>query len=117
MNGSLALTAIVGEPGSYNYLAYLNRSDVDVVRGFFGGVVRLIVERRLKTEASDVLQGLRDRLERGDPPVIATLTEQSRPANGGSDASCEWQFPEQAERAAADRHRRQPASGIPPSGS
>ena len=70
MNGALALTAIVGGgPGSRRYLAYLNRSEVDVLSGFFGGLVRWLVERRLKSEASDVLQGLRRRLESGLPPV------------------------------------------------
>jgi hypothetical protein len=68
MNGALALTAIVGgSPGSHHYLAYLNRSEIDVLGGFFGGLVRWLVERRLKTEASDVLQGLRRRLESGMP--------------------------------------------------
>ena len=70
MNGALALTAIVGGgPGSRRYLAYLNRSEVDVLGGFLGGLVRWIVERRLKSEASEVLQGLRRRIERGLPPV------------------------------------------------
>lgn len=68
MNGSLNLTAVLrGRPGSPNYLAYLNRSDVDVLGGFFGGLVRLLVEHRLKTEASEVLQGLGRRLDSGPP--------------------------------------------------
>lgn len=68
MNGSLNVTALVrGRPGSPNYLAYLNRSDVDVLGGFFGGLVRLLAERRLKTEASEVLQGLGRRLDSGEP--------------------------------------------------
>ncbi len=69
MNGSLALTAIMrGGAGSPNYLVYLNRSEVDVVGGFWGSLVRLVVERRLKAEASEVLQGVRKRLDSGDPP-------------------------------------------------
>ena len=68
MNGALALTAIVGGgPGSRRYLAYLNRSEVDVLGGFLGGLARWLVERRLKSEASDVLQGLRRRIESGPP--------------------------------------------------
>ena len=68
MNASLGLTAIMrGRPGSPNYLAYVNRSDVDVVGGLFGGLVRVFMERRLKREASTVLLGLRQRLESGDP--------------------------------------------------
>jgi hypothetical protein len=68
VNASLGLTAIMrGRPGSPNYLAYVNRSDVDVVGGVFGGLVRVFMERRLKKEASTVLLGLRQRLESGDP--------------------------------------------------
>lgn len=68
VNASLGLTAIIrGEPGSHNYLAYLNRSDVDVVGGMFGGLIRWGVQRRLKDEAKDILQGLRRRLESGEP--------------------------------------------------
>ena len=69
VNASLGVTAIMrGRPGSPNYLAYINRSDVDVVGGLFGGLVRAFMERRLRKEASAVLLGLRQRLESGDPP-------------------------------------------------
>ena len=68
VNGSLSLTAIMRGP-AVNYLVYLNRSDVDVLGGFFGGLVRVVAERRLKAEASEVLQGLRQRLESGEPPM------------------------------------------------
>ena len=65
---SLGLTAIIrGEPGRNNYLAYLNRSEVDVLRGMFGGLIRWFVQRRLRDEAADVLNGLRRRLEGGNP--------------------------------------------------
>ncbi len=68
VNASLGLTALMrGEPGAHNYLVYINRSAVDVVRGFFGGLVRWFMERRLKKEASGALTGLRRRLESGDP--------------------------------------------------
>jgi hypothetical protein len=68
VNASLGVTAVVpGEPGSPNYLVYVNRSEVDVLGGLFGRVVRLIVERRVKKEASRVLVGLRERLESGPP--------------------------------------------------
>jgi hypothetical protein len=68
VNASLGLTALMrGRPGSPNYLAYVNRSDVDVLGGLFGGLVRVFMERRLKKEASTVLLGLRQRLESGDP--------------------------------------------------
>ena len=61
------MTAIVrAEP--VNYLVYLNRSEVDLVKGAFGGLVRETIEDRLKTESESVLQSLRQRLESGDPP-------------------------------------------------
>jgi hypothetical protein len=70
MNGSLNVTAIMpGGSAPRRYLVYLNRSRVDILGGWFGGLVRLIVERRLKAEASEVLQGLRRRLESGEPPA------------------------------------------------
>ena len=73
VNGSLGLTAIVGGgQGSRRYLVYLNRSDVDILGGFFGGIVRWFMERRLKAEAAGVLRGLRRRLESGEPPPLAT---------------------------------------------
>lgn len=69
VNASLGLTAIVrGEPGTHNYLVYLNRSEVDVLGGPFGGLIRWFMQRRLKAEAANVLQGLRRRLESGEPP-------------------------------------------------
>lgn len=68
MAGSLAVTAISGGTDGSRYLLYLNRSRVDVLHGFLGGLVRRIVERRLRSEAGDVVDALRRRLESGDPP-------------------------------------------------
>jgi len=80
INGSLALTAVLRGPvGSHNYLAYLNRTDVDSLGGFFGGMVRWFAERRVKAEASTVLQGLRRRLESGEP---GELQADQRPSAG-----------------------------------
>jgi hypothetical protein len=49
------------------YLAYPNRSDLDVLSGLWGGLVRMVLERRLKAEATGVLEALRARLETGPP--------------------------------------------------
>ena len=38
--------------------------------GVFGGLVRWFMQRRLKDEAATVLQGLRRRLESGEPPPV-----------------------------------------------
>lgn len=68
-NGALSLTAIMrGGSASHNYLVYLNRSEVDVIGGFFRDLARGLIERRLVREAADVLQGLGRRLESGEPP-------------------------------------------------
>jgi len=69
MDASLGVTAIVRDGPSKRYLTYLNRTDVDVVGGFFGGLVRSILQRRLRNEAPGILIGLRERLESGEPPA------------------------------------------------
>jgi hypothetical protein len=68
MNASLSVTALMrGDPGGPNYFVYLNRTDVDVIRGVFGGVIRSAIERHLN-DASDVLGDFKRRLESGPPP-------------------------------------------------
>jgi len=74
-NASLGVTVLVrGEPGHANYLVYVNRSALDVLQGKFGGVVRWFTQRRLKSEAGNVLEGLRRRLESGEPPPAVTAS-------------------------------------------
>ena len=69
INASLGVTALMrGEPGGSNYLVYVNRTEVDVLRGALGGIIRWFLQRRLKAEAGGVLDGLRQRLESGEPP-------------------------------------------------
>jgi hypothetical protein len=69
MDGSLGLTALLSEPSTNRrYLAYLNRTNLDVLGGFWGGLVRMVLERRLKSEAPGVLRQLNDRLTSGPPP-------------------------------------------------
>lgn len=67
-NASITITALVAD-GPTRYLAYINRTHVDAFGGMFGGMVRRLVERRVKSEAPEVLQNLRRRLEAGDPPA------------------------------------------------
>jgi hypothetical protein len=69
LTASLGLTALMRGTDGGRYLVYLNRSEVDMLGGFFGGIVRMFMERRLKSEAADILRGLRTRLESGDPPT------------------------------------------------
>jgi hypothetical protein len=71
VNASLGVTALMrGDLGGSNYLVYVNRSEVDMLHGMFGGLIRWFMQRRLKAEAANVLQGLRRRLESGEPPPI-----------------------------------------------
>ncbi len=68
VNASLGLTSIVrGTADGPNYLVYINRSEVDTLGGMFGGLVRFFMQRRLRSEAGAVLDGLRHRLESGPP--------------------------------------------------
>ena len=70
VNASLGVTALMnGAPAGPNYLVHVNRSEVDMLHGMFGGIIRWFMQRRLKSEAASVLQGLRRRLESGEPPV------------------------------------------------
>jgi hypothetical protein len=65
-NASMTVTTIA-ESGSDRYLVYLHRSHVDALQGFFGALVRRVLEHRVKAEAPGVLHGLRKRLESGEP--------------------------------------------------
>jgi hypothetical protein len=69
-DGSLSVTAVICDRAipQQRYLAYLNRSDVDVLDGFWGGLVRRVLEHRLRSDAPAMLATLRHRLESGDPP-------------------------------------------------
>ena len=70
LGASLAVTALARGPSpASNYLVYVNRSEVDALRGVFGGLIRWFAQRRLAGEAADVLRGLRMRLESGEPPA------------------------------------------------
>jgi hypothetical protein len=64
VNGSLAVTALLRDPSdpSIRYMAYLNRSEVDGLGGFFSGLKRFFVERRVKGAARAAFEHLRQRI-------------------------------------------------------
>jgi hypothetical protein len=65
---SVSLAAMVRRgTDSGRYLAYLNRSQIDVLGGLFGGFVRMGIDRRLRAQAPGILRDLRARLESGEP--------------------------------------------------
>ena len=70
MNASLGVTVLLRGAGMQNYLVYVNRTDLDVLGGPFGGLVRWFVRRRVAAEATNVLNQLRRRIEAGPPPPL-----------------------------------------------
>jgi hypothetical protein len=69
VEGGLGLTMVVRDDATgTSYLAYVNRSQVDLLRGWFGGLVRSVLEGRLDRHAPQIVRGLRARLESGAPP-------------------------------------------------
>ena len=67
-NGSLGVTALVAdEHDEVNYLVYVNRSNLDVLGGLFGGMKRAILEARIKGETATVIGAIRDRMSSGPP--------------------------------------------------
>lgn len=51
------------------YFVYLRRSKVDALRGLFGGIVRAVVERRVRNDGPRLIIDLKKKLEAGPPPV------------------------------------------------
>jgi hypothetical protein len=66
-DGSLGTTFVV-EGGKARYLVYLNRSRLDGLGGMLGGLKRSLLERKLRGEVKTAIEGVRRRIETGDPP-------------------------------------------------
>jgi hypothetical protein len=66
--GAIAMTAIVRSERE-RYLVYFNRSRVDLIDGVWAGLIRRVIEHRVRDEAPGVLQALRRKLEGGLPRV------------------------------------------------
>ena len=67
LTASLSLSLISGRETGPRYFVYIRLSRADVFHGAFGGLVRRIVQRRVRSEAPAILDALRRRLESGDP--------------------------------------------------
>ena len=67
-NASLGLAAVTEDAAGQRYLVYVNRSQLDLLTGVFGGWKRSLVEGRLKSESANVFNEVRRRLESGSPP-------------------------------------------------
>ena len=69
LEGGLGLTMVLRDAtNGALYLVYVNRSQVDLLSGFFGGFVRGVLEARIERQAPLIVRGLRARLESGNPP-------------------------------------------------
>ncbi len=75
MDGGWSLTALMRGEES-NYLTYTNQSGIDLLEGWYGGLVRRIMEPRLREEAAEALDGVRRRLESGLPPMSTGTTHE-----------------------------------------
>jgi hypothetical protein len=68
MNGMLSHITVSRDPVSgVRYMTYSNRAQLDALKGFWSGVVRTIINGRLRGDAATVLGALRDRIESGPP--------------------------------------------------
>ena len=73
VTASLSITAVTDTPdGATRYLFYARRSNGDLFDGPFGGLVRRIVQRRVRAEGPGVLEALRQRIEAGPPRPLFT---------------------------------------------
>ncbi len=67
IDASLSVTALMrGDANGKNYLVYINRTEVDVLHGAFGGIIRHSIQDHLK-KTTETLTDLRRRLESGTP--------------------------------------------------
>ena len=68
IDASIGVTTVVHGSGGRRYLVYMNRSDVDVLGGFWGGLARAIIEGRVREDGANVLRKVADRISTSDPP-------------------------------------------------
>ena len=68
IDASFAYFVLTGTPPD-RHLAYFRRTRVDALRGAFGAIVSLILERRVRGDAPTIMSGLRHKLENGPPPA------------------------------------------------
>jgi hypothetical protein len=66
-DGAWAVSTIAHDEHGLRYFVYVNQTEVDLLGGIFGGLVRSMLERRLRSQASDLVQGVRRRMESGEP--------------------------------------------------
>lgn len=71
-SASLNVIALVHGTGTGNgesprYLIIVNRSAIDALGGFFGGITRRVIEGRVRRETGDLIESFKHRIEAGPP--------------------------------------------------
>jgi len=69
VDASWSVTTITEGDNGSKYLVYVNQSEVDLLSGLFGGIVRAGIQRQLGGQAGGQLRALKQRLEGSDPPT------------------------------------------------
>jgi hypothetical protein len=73
IDASLTITALVrDEAASQNYFVYLHRSNVDLLRGLWGGIARAVIESKVRKDGPAILRFVGRRLASGEPPLTST---------------------------------------------
>jgi hypothetical protein len=71
LDACLGVTGLVRDrQTSRTYLVYVNRSDVDLLGGFWGRVARQVIEDRIESEGPALLRDAARKLASGDPPPL-----------------------------------------------
>lgn len=71
LDACLGVTGLVRDrQTSRTYLVYVNRSDVDLLGGFWGRVARQVIEDRIQSEGPALLRDAARKLASGDPPPL-----------------------------------------------
>ena len=69
LDASVTYLLLTGEAPN-RYFVYLRRAKVDALRGLCGGIIRAIVERRVRNDAPRLITDLQKKIEAGAPPLI-----------------------------------------------
>jgi hypothetical protein len=77
VDASWSVTTITEGADGSKYLVYVNQSEVDLLGGLFGGIVRAGIQRQLRGQAGGQLRALKQRLEGGYPPVRAAQFDRT----------------------------------------
>ncbi len=76
---SLGVTAVVHDPAAdQRYLVYINRSQVDLLQGLFGGLRRKLIEGRVARESTELMRAIRRKLESGVPALSSPIVQRRR---------------------------------------